>query len=178
MITGFNTNVRYSGRVFHVQTEDSGRKNPHVISHVYHGGTILASEKKKYDKLLDAADVDSAVRKLMEEQHKSMLHRLKDGGFDDVSAQRLDGAAAPKPAAPKKKAAPARKKASDSTATAAGPADGAPAAPAPEDDRDFGEGIVSNKPLDEVILEYLVKKSRDRTPAAPPKPARSSRPRE
>ena len=28
MITGFNTNVRYGGRVYHVQTEDSGRSYP------------------------------------------------------------------------------------------------------------------------------------------------------
>ena len=45
MITGFNTNVRHGGRVFHVQTEDSGLAHPHVISHLYYGGTILGSEK-------------------------------------------------------------------------------------------------------------------------------------
>ena len=44
MITGSNTNVRHRGKLFHVQTEDSGRRNPHVISHVYYRGTILASE--------------------------------------------------------------------------------------------------------------------------------------
>ena len=28
MITGFNTDVDYDGRIFHVQTEDKGRDNP------------------------------------------------------------------------------------------------------------------------------------------------------
>ena len=53
MITGFNTNVRHGGRVFHVQTEDSGRDHPHVISHLYYGGTILASEKRDYAEHLE-----------------------------------------------------------------------------------------------------------------------------
>ena len=39
MITGCNTNILYRGKQFHVQTEDSGRANPHIMSHVYHGGT-------------------------------------------------------------------------------------------------------------------------------------------
>ena len=68
MITGFNTNVRHGGRVFHVQTEDSGRNHPHVISHLYFGGTILASEKCDYAHLLGAqGDLTMAVRGLMEE---------------------------------------------------------------------------------------------------------------
>ena len=54
MITGFNTNVRHGGRTFHVQTEDSGRAHPHVISHLYFGGTILASEKRDiYEEVKD-----------------------------------------------------------------------------------------------------------------------------
>ena len=38
-----------------------------------------------------------------------------------------------------------------------------PAAPVPRaQPRAFGDGIVSQKPLDEVILSYLVEKARDR----------------
>ena len=52
MLSGFNTNFRHRGVLFHVQTEDSGRANPHVITHLFHGGNILASEKGTYsDKL-------------------------------------------------------------------------------------------------------------------------------
>ena len=78
MITGFNTNVRHGGRVFHVQTEDSGLNNPHVISHLYIGGTILASEKRDYAQLLDqGGDLTRAIRSLMDEQHNEMLAGLK-----------------------------------------------------------------------------------------------------
>jgi hypothetical protein len=181
MITGFNTNVRHGGRLFHVQTEDSGKAYPHVISHVYYGGTILASEKHDYEDLLGSEDLTEAVRALMEGQHKAMVARLKQGTLDPVIAERLadpaedtgpgladtSSAAAPAPAKPAAVASPR-------PAPAPAPAPAAPSA------RAFGEGIVSQKPLDEVILEYLVEKARGRSAArkSPPQaPARESRPK-
>ncbi|MGH7337860.1 MAG: hypothetical protein ACREI7_09795, partial [Myxococcota bacterium] len=93
MITGANTNVRYRGILFHVQTEDSGRANPHIISHVYHGGTILGTHKTDYSDRLDADDLTSVVRGLIEQQHAAMLAKLDSGGFDAVIAQRLGSSA-------------------------------------------------------------------------------------
>lgn len=154
MITGFNTNVRHAGRMYHVQTEDSGRDHPHVISHLYHGGTILASEKREYAELLEAEDLVERVRGLMEEQHRAMQERLQGGDFDAVIAERLDGAAP----------------------TAAQPVAPPDPEPAPEP-RAFGEGIVSEKPLDQVILEYLVDKARSRGASAA-RAGRGSRSRE
>lgn len=146
MITGWNTDVRYRGMLFHVQTEDSGRQRPHVISHVYHGGTILASEKRGYAERVDAENLDVEVRALMEELHQSMLRRLEAGEFDAVIAERVEGRPS---SAPPAEALP--------------PTNVDP--PAPEEgagQRAFGDGLVSAKPLDEVILEYLVDKSRER----------------
>jgi hypothetical protein len=166
MITGFNTNVRYGGRVFHVQTEDSGLKNPHVISHLYFGGTVLQSEKRDYAQLLDQeGDLTPAIRSLMEEQHRKMLEGLKRGDFDGVIAERLGdpnektGEQAAPPAAPEIATQPAPAAADDSG-----------------DEHEFGEGIVSEKPLDEVILEYLVEKARTRS--GDTRPPRGSRSRE
>lgn len=176
MITGFNTNIRHGGRLFHVQTEDSGQAYPHVISHVYFGGTILASEKHDYEDLLGSDDLSEAVRALMEGQHKAMVARLKQGALDPVIAERLDDPAEdtgsgiqdapPVPAA----AAPPPQEPAPSPASAS--------APVPA--RAFGDGIVSQKPLDEVILAYLVEKAHSRgtarkVPASPP--ARDSRPK-
>jgi len=48
MLGGFNTNVRYRGRKFHVQTEDNGRANPKIITLLYEGGVILTSRKRAY----------------------------------------------------------------------------------------------------------------------------------
>ncbi len=147
MITGSNTNIRHRGRLFHVQTEDSGREHPHVISHLYYQGTILGSEKTTYADLMSSDDLDGEVRALMERQHKAMVSQLKGGGFDAVIAERLgDGAAA------------------------GGDRALGPAASPPEPGNQptsFGAQIGSQKPLDEVILDYLVKKARKRSESSP-----------
>ena len=83
MVLGFNHNVVYKGHVFHVQTEDSGIKNPHIITLLYRGGVILSSKKTSYADILMMDNLDSVVEELMKAQHKDMLRRLKSGEFDD-----------------------------------------------------------------------------------------------
>ena len=147
MITGSNTNIRHRGRLYHVQTEDSGREHPHVISHLYYQGSILGSEKTTYADLMSSDDLDGKVRALMDRQHKSMVSRLKGGEFDAVIAERLgDGAVAAGDRAPAPGAEPREP-------------DTPPSA--------FGAQIGSEKPLDEVILDYLVKKARKRPESSP-----------
>ncbi len=78
-ILGYNHNIRHRGLVFHVQTEDSGLANPHIFTHLFHGGTILSTRKLVYDP--EAAD--EVVKALMQAQHKAVLKELKDGKFTD-----------------------------------------------------------------------------------------------
>ncbi len=197
MITGCNTNVRHLGKQFHVQTEDSGREHPHIITHVYHGGTIVASEKKDYTDRVNSVDLDGEVRRLIEVQHRAMLKQLRRGAFDAAIRKRLGVSSAgasstPEPAASKPSAAPpsvepASGSAESSTAASAG--DTAPsldvewpaaeASPAEQPAaRAFGDGVDSEKPLDEVILEYLVEKAHGRSERRENRPARSSRSKE
>jgi hypothetical protein len=89
MQSGFNTNIRHHGVLFHVQTEDSGTANPHVTSHLFHGGNIMASEKSDYSEFLETADLESIVRGLMESQHKAMLEGLRAGMHDDAILVRV-----------------------------------------------------------------------------------------
>ena len=84
MITGCNTNISHREMVFHVQTEDSGRANPHIISHVYYGGTIVGSRKQDYSDAVESPDLDREVRSRIEEQHKAMLTALLNGEFDQA----------------------------------------------------------------------------------------------
>lgn len=88
-ILGYNHNVRYRGIVFHVQTEDSGVVNPHVFSHLFHGGVIISTRKIVYDP--DAAE--DVVKSLMQAQHKAMMKDLKNRFFDDKIDQYLGGTA-------------------------------------------------------------------------------------
>ena len=82
MVPGFNHNVMHKGRMFHIQTEDSGIKNPHIITHLFVGGNIMSTKKTSYADILNSQHVEDVVREIMEEQHKSMLRELKRGVFD------------------------------------------------------------------------------------------------
>ena len=82
MIVGFNHNMTYRGVCFHVQTEDSGVKAPHLITLLYHGGTIISSQKTSYADILNVDNLDAVIEDLAKEQHKGMLRRLKKGEFD------------------------------------------------------------------------------------------------
>ena len=168
MLPGFNTNVRHRGVLFHVQSEDSGRAHPHVITHLYHGGTILFSEKSSYAEFLDAPDLPARVRELMESQHKTVLARLRSGVFDPSISERLgavledpDARASTRPTAtvsPEPEPEPE----TGTAPPAVPPAAAAPAGAAAEALRPFGESVVTGRPLDEVILDYLVENARKR----------------
>ncbi len=83
MVLGFNHNVMYKGEVFHVQTEDSGVSNPHIITLLYKGGVILCSKKTSYADILKMENLENVVEELMKEQHKELMRRLKTGEFDE-----------------------------------------------------------------------------------------------
>src|SRR5690242_7019229 len=83
-LVGYNTNVRHKGKLYHIQTEDSGVNHPHVITHLFaDGGRIIASRKTGYSEHLGAKDLQSIVKKLMQDQHKAMFIELRDCVYDD-----------------------------------------------------------------------------------------------
>ncbi len=158
MLTGFNTNVRYRGLGFHVQTEDGGRNRPRIVTHLFREGRILASLRTDYGDLLDpkepdSADVEEAIRDLMQEQHKEMLRRLTRGEFD----ARIEVSEGDDPG--------------ERTGTALDPLAGDVALdrpgrptleiPVPQGARErraraFGSARIGDRRLDEVIFGYLV----------------------
>ncbi len=87
MLPGFNHNIRYRERVFHVQTEDNGLSQPVVITQLFLEGHVLAVERLDYADLttsgLDEATVRETLRERMQEQHKGVLRGLVEGRFDD-----------------------------------------------------------------------------------------------
>lgn len=84
-LLGYNNNVRHKGKVFHVQTEDSGVKYGHIITHLFmDGGRILKSVKTSYAEYLDNDRMGEIVREMMKQQHKAMFIALRDGKFDAI----------------------------------------------------------------------------------------------
>ncbi|MCY1081109.1 hypothetical protein [Archangium lansingense] len=167
-VTGFNHNIKYKGKVYHVQTEDSGVNNPHIITHLFVGGNILASKKTSYADILNAENLGEVVRELMEEQHKEMLRNLINGVYDgfDISGVRhyqpgqlgsAEDTAHARQAAPAAKAPPIAAPAAyvPPEIAAARALKVAPKINEVGVETLFGEDLISEKSLDEVILSYL-----------------------
>jgi hypothetical protein len=81
MLVGYNTNVTYKDKIYHIQTEDSGVKNPAIVTLLYSKGAILASKKTSYVHILDNPDFKEKVRRLMKAQHKIMIKELLAGKY-------------------------------------------------------------------------------------------------
>jgi hypothetical protein len=157
MLTGFNTNIRHRGVLFHVQSEDSGRAHPHIITHLYHGGTIVFSEKSSYASRVNEPNLEDVVRGLMEGQHKAVLKRLRAGDFNDAIRERLGDVLDPAEADSKATRPSEAPRLDDEP-----PSESAVHATAAEPARSFGAGAVSERPLDDVILGYLIENARKR----------------
>lgn len=83
-LLGYNTNVRHKGKLYHIQTEDSGLQHPHIITHLFaDGGRIVSSRKTGYAEHIGVEDIKTFVKKMMQDQHKAMLISLRDGVFDE-----------------------------------------------------------------------------------------------
>ena len=84
-LVGYNTNVRHKGKLYHIQTEDSGVSHPHIITHLFaDGGRIVSSKKTNYAQHVGAENLHEVVKKLMQEQHKAMFIALRDCVFDEA----------------------------------------------------------------------------------------------
>lgn len=92
MISGYNHNIKYKDEIFHIQTENSGSKNPIISTLLYHKGIILASKKTNYSDFISSENLDEVVVDLMQQQHKSMIRELFKGEFDNkIEALKKEG---------------------------------------------------------------------------------------
>jgi len=150
MVVGFNHNIKHNGKVFHVQTEDSGTDNPHVITHLFVGGNILSSLRSSYSHLMGHPNLEAQVRAMMELQHKDMLRNLASGAFDTPGDQVAGRAFQPGELAP--------------GVYPPAPVVAATQPPPAEEriDSIFAEDLISEKSLDEVILSYLAGETTER----------------
>src|SRR4051812_17432542 len=77
-VLGYNHNLRHGGRVFHVQTEDSGKGYARLNTHLFYEGTILPTKKQESA----PSSSEESVRALMQQLHKSMIRELTHGEYD------------------------------------------------------------------------------------------------
>jgi hypothetical protein len=86
VITGFNTDVEFDGKTFHVQTVDKGLETPVILTLVYKGGTILASKRQPYDDLFAGGFNQKDLKARLERQHKLICAAINAGRVDDLIA--------------------------------------------------------------------------------------------
>jgi hypothetical protein len=166
MVVGFNHNFRYKGEVYHIQTEDSGMKNPNIVTLLYQGGTILGSKKTSYADIAKINNLDQVVEELMKEQHKEMLRRLKTGEFDEViKSFQFGRKVVPRvlqeekvsvPQIDEKLAAVAIEPVAAAVVAPRPAPEVAPGAPSPAEPAEKTPSSVVELSLDEVILSYLM----------------------
>jgi hypothetical protein len=153
MLTGYNTDFKFQGKIYHCQTEDGGLNSPSITSLLYFQGAILASRKTSYADILKADCLEEVVRDLMMEQHKQMIRDLMQGRLDLNNAPR-ESTYTPSPT-PTPKAAPAPK--------AAAPVEKKPAAEASRPAPAPVEEAEKEKGLDDIILDFLAQEQKHRS---------------
>ncbi len=95
---GHNNNVRYQGRVFHIQTEDSGVRHARIVTHLFSDcGQIVQSARCTYAEAVGRPNLETVVRRLMKDQHLAMLAELRAGKLDPVIARLFGSSAAGPP---------------------------------------------------------------------------------
>lgn len=83
MLTGFNTDVKHNGKVYHVQTEDKGASNPVIETLIYLGGEIIEARRTSYKDILEKRGFQPLlIYRLMEQQHKMAIADIREGRFE------------------------------------------------------------------------------------------------
>ncbi|MCC6278754.1 MAG: hypothetical protein IT289_12640 [Oligoflexia bacterium] len=81
---GFNSDIICRGTTYHVQTEDWGQANPFVVTRVFQAGSVVASLKTPYERIIHtvaSAQPRQAIRLGMREQHQKILDQLVSGAL-------------------------------------------------------------------------------------------------
>ncbi len=88
MQIGYNNDVEYRDKTFHIQTEDHGERAASIESQIFHAGAILDTSIISYSKVLaETDDVDeriARVRQLMQANHKKLYLSLFKGKYDEM----------------------------------------------------------------------------------------------
>lgn len=85
MLIGYNNDVQYRGKTFHIQTEDRGVGNESIESQLFSGGQILDTKITKYTEYLvglEGDDRDKKLKALMQASHRSLFKKLMAGEYN------------------------------------------------------------------------------------------------
>jgi hypothetical protein len=137
MLVGYNTNISYKGKTYHIQTEDSGQSNPMIVTLLFSKGAILASRKTNYAQFIGDPDCIEKVTKIMKTQHKGMIKELLAGRHTTEAGETGEEGESPE----------------------AGTAETEnPAGYVDQTAEKIGTGIRITKSMDDILLNYIMKR--------------------
>ncbi len=96
MITGFNTEIKVGKKVYHIQTEDKGEKNPIIETLIYVGGEIIDAYRTSYGDLLNRGLDKEKLRIMMQQQHNNIISLIRQGKYTKQAAEKLKDIISPK----------------------------------------------------------------------------------
>ena len=78
MVTGFNTDIKHNGVVFHIQTEP--RKEGGIETTVYMRGAVIHSLTTSQREFIQSAEYsDDKFKRVLEDQHRLVIGRIRSG---------------------------------------------------------------------------------------------------
>ncbi|MBZ5513250.1 MAG: hypothetical protein LAN62_00110 [Acidobacteriia bacterium] len=78
MVTGFNTDIKHNGVVYHIQTEP--RKEAGIETTVYMRGAVIHSLKTSFQDFVKSPEyTDEKFKRLLEDQHRQVIARIRAG---------------------------------------------------------------------------------------------------
>src|SRR5690554_3889368 len=99
MLIGFNNDVEYRGKTFHIQTEDHGLGGSTIETQLFYSGAILDTVMSSYADAIEGLGEEEAeerIRAQMKASHRSLFKKLRAGEYDEmVGLEPLSTAEAP-----------------------------------------------------------------------------------
>ncbi|MGD0698114.1 MAG: hypothetical protein ABSB82_25140 [Terriglobia bacterium] len=79
MVTGFNTDIKHEGVVYHVQTEPR-KKDAGIETMVYIRGAIIHKLTTSCEEFVRSPEYsDEKLKKMLEDQHRLVIGRIRAG---------------------------------------------------------------------------------------------------
>ncbi len=83
MIFGFNTDVKYGDKIYHVQTE--AHPSTHTFqSTVFVKGQCIGKKTGSYPEAADATQTEQQLHELLKEQHRHVVEAIRDGLIEEL----------------------------------------------------------------------------------------------
>lgn len=86
MLIGYNNDVQYRGKTFHIQTEDRGAPAHQIETQIFHSGAILdtriVSYAEKVNEIADKETRNKSIKQLMQVTHRELYKNLFAGQYD------------------------------------------------------------------------------------------------